>query len=187
MGHVLAGALAAGVIQRNGTWKDRGWLVAVLIGANLPDIDYFFGALVDAPNRYHHLWTHSLGFVLAVALVAALSARVWRFAPPLRAALLWGDVVLSHVAVDLLTMDQSVPYGVQLFWPVSGHFVLSSWTPFGDLWKGSNTAGFLSSLVSRHNGETVLREIMILGPLVLGWIFYRHQPSKRKSHERIQT
>ncbi len=187
VGHVLAGALSAGAIHPKVFWKERNGLAAVLIGANLPDLDYLFGAVVNAPNRFHHLWTHSLGFVLIVALTAALAARIWRFAPPLQTALLWGGVVLSHVAVDFFTVDHSAPMGIQLFWPLSGRFVLSAWTPFGDLWKAGGTADFIPSLFCGHNAGTVLREILILGPPALLWIVYRQRTVKRKSHGRIQT
>ena len=69
LGHVLAGYA---VLSRTSvsTIPSR-WMMLffVVLVANLPDIDFLFGWSVGNPNRYHHLWTHSIVFAVLTGVV----------------------------------------------------------------------------------------------------------------------
>lgn len=144
-------------------WK---MLFFIAFLANAPDLDFLFGLISGNPNQYHRGWTHSLVFVLIVmgiirAFYKIRSQQVnWRF------ILISGGVVLSHLIIDMFTIDTSVPYGIDLFWPVSEQYVIAPVTFLGDVHKSSETGTFITSLISMHNLGVVVSEVLIFGVLV---------------------
>lgn len=153
----------------------KSYLRCVLISitlANLADFDFVPGIFLGNPNRFHHGITHSFGAALFVGFLFALcfyfrQNRFW--AAFGFAALLY----FSHVALDYLALDRSHPVGVPMWWPVSSKYFISPITIFSDVHKDSSTATFFQSLFVTHNAMTVLREILILGPLTLSLLFWR--------------
>lgn len=122
--HTLVGA----ALGEAGLKKQSGLaMAALLIGANLPDVDLFYEMLAKAWTFRHGL-THGVlaMLVLPVILTGALVAfdrlrstrraakpgrvRVW----PKQLLLLSAIAVLSHLVLDWLT-----PYGVRLLMPFS--------------------------------------------------------------------
>jgi len=148
------------------------WLSLAGIGilANLPDVDFLFGFVAGSPNLYHRGWTHSLGFVLIVMAGAAVFSFFLQKRIDFRWIRISGLLVFFHLILDLLTMDRSAPYGIQFFWPLSRHYVISPLVVFRDVEKSAAAATFITSLFSRHNGLTVLSEIVIFAP----WVALRH-------------
>ena len=123
--HSLAGwALGQAGLKR----KTRKGLAALILGANMPDIDVFFGWAPWEPLAMHRGFTH--GLVGGVLLMPPpLAGLLWlldrwqrRFgpyesAPPMRFGWLVALAyigTLSHPLLDLLTT-----YSVQLFSPIS--------------------------------------------------------------------
>ena len=159
--HSLAGwALGQTGLKR----KSRKGLAALILGANMPDLDVFLGWAPWAPLATHRGWTHSLlGGVL--------------FMPPVLAGLLWlldrwqvrrGDtfksglpmrfgwlVVLSYLGT--LThpfLDWQTSYAIQLFAPFDNHwyhadtlFIVDVW-----IWLGLGYAVWLSRKREREGG-----------------------------------
>jgi len=77
---------------------------------------------------------------------------------------------LSHVVLDLLVNDPSPPFGVQLLWPFSESYFMSPVTPFARFDYFDSAVGMVKSLFSIHNLGTMLREILLIGPLLgLAW------------------
>lgn len=82
-----------------------------------PDIDYAFGMPEGDFNRYHQLYSHTFGWVFAVAVVTYAFWKhydpsvTWRFFLFLLA------LAVSHLAADMLTDDGSYPYGIMALWP----------------------------------------------------------------------
>ena len=144
--------------------KSRKGLAALVLGANMPDIDVFLGWAPWAPLATHRGWTHSLlGGVLLL--------------PPVLAGLLWlldrwqlrrGDefksglpmrfgwlVVLSYLGT--LThpfLDWQTSYAIQLFTPFDKRwyhadtlFILDVW-----IWLGLGFAIWLSRRRERQRG-----------------------------------
>jgi membrane-bound metal-dependent hydrolase YbcI (DUF457 family) len=112
--HGLAGALLAqmGFQQRYGPAAT----VALVVGAELPDLDFLFGLGGPILSFVHHRgMTHSLLGGAGLALLGALllwgflrEHTYWRL-------VLWTDLgVVLHIGMDVLT-----PYGTQVFWPLT--------------------------------------------------------------------
>lgn len=144
-----------------------GWAGVVLL-SNLPDVDFLFGFVQGAPNRYHHLGTHSIVFGVAVGMVFGFGYWIVTRRGGFRWGILAFGVVFSHILLDFFTLDQRPPYGIPLLWPVRHEFFLSPVLIFQDVSKASTSDAFLRSLFCWHNVGTVLREIAILGPVWVG-------------------
>ncbi len=133
--------------------------------AVLPDIDFLFGFVQGAPNAYHHQATHSLFIVLVSALVVTailnikMRTQFWRSFVFLFAA------GLSHLLIDLVTLDTSLPYGLMLWWPFDSGYVISPVTLFLDVHRSSSSSDFFISLMSRHNFITLTIEVVSMSVL----------------------
>jgi inner membrane protein len=166
IGHALAGLAcrqaSPGFFLKN-RWLDAAFFVLL---ANLPDGDFLPGFLQGFPNRYHHGVFHSLGAMLAVsAAIALLFFRGQK--KPLRVFAMAFIVLASHLLLDFLTLDFTPPYGLPLFWPLSGGYFIDARPVFLNITRASRSAGFFPSLFSAHNLKAALLEIGILGGVVL--------------------
>ena len=173
IGHSIAGcSIVSGQQGRTGPAR---WilLIAIIMASNLPDIDFVFGYIAGNPNLYHHLWTHSLFFMLMSGVIFGIAYRVLEGKGGFKAGLVVCCIVFSHLVLDFITGDSSTPYGMQLFWPVSRDFFISPITLFRDVSKASSSQAFLGSLFCWHNAWTVLLEVAILGPFYLGVRLWR--------------
>ena len=115
--HGLAAALLAqaGLRQRYGALAT----VALVIGSELPDLDWLFTLGGPIAAFVHHRgMTHSLFGGAGLALLgAALLCSVWRAQPYWRVTWLVYVGVLLHIGMDYLT-----PYGTQLFLPFNAGY-----------------------------------------------------------------
>jgi membrane-bound metal-dependent hydrolase YbcI (DUF457 family) len=128
-----------------------------------PDLDFFY------PHS-HRMWSHSLSVTVAVATIAWLAARRAASTRVLRLTVLCGLAYGSHLLLDWLGQDSNLPAGIRLLWPFSDHWFISSWS----LFYGTRLRGFFTAPVIVENGITVLREVLLLGPLALaGWFMTR--------------
>ena len=157
-------SLVAGLVYMNRTGARRLDLPVVLLFvlfANAPDLDFLPGILVGDPGAYHHGISHSLGFALMFAVVASVVATKAssRFSQLKLPALIAVGFVLyaSHLLVDLVTLDDSVPFGMPLFWPISGAYVHMPLFVFPNVLHSGNQ-------LSLHNAGLVLREILVFAP-----------------------
>ena len=146
VGHSLLGVVITGAfyIPRGSVshWiktlreKKHYFLFGILF-ANLPDIDYLPGVLMGDLNHYHHMYTHTLGWVMMVTLGAWF---VWKVRQPQIAwkeGLFLFTLLASHLVSDWLTADGKPPYGLMLFWPLSDHYFISSTPIFWRLFKNN--------------------------------------------------
>lgn len=169
--------LGAAVARVGAPSRLRGWWLAVfvVVMANLPDIDFLVGAIVEgSPRSWHRGPTHSLvGALVAAFLAAAVVGRArWR-----QVFLLGLALVGSHLAADLIMPDLREAAGIPLFWPVSrSYFTFTLPLPDGlraflDLPLGESTAGFVRSLLRWHTAAVFLVEgILFLPVLALAWL-----------------
>lgn len=144
VGHSLIG-LAIGLayyLPRGITW--RGVIPAIykyrlpiflaFFFALSPDLDLLPGFFVGELNRYHHLYTHTLGWVLIIALIAWV---VWRSSSKIG----WREFAFvfllgaSHLFADWLCEDTHPPYGIMAFWPITDTYYISNLQLFGGLKK----------------------------------------------------
>jgi hypothetical protein len=167
IGHLLAGAAIGTFISRG---RDVPRTAAIgALAAIAADFDFLPGLLLGEPSRFHHVQSHSLIFAIFAALVAMVLAKE---AKPYW-ALLVGLAYASHLALDLLTFDDSPPHGIPIFWPWSTMVFHSPVTLFLNVPWGS---GFV---LSAHNVSLLIRELGFLGPVFLGALFYASRRGRK--------
>ena len=102
-------------------------VLAALIFAGLgvvPDVDI----LVEGTHR---LYTHSIAAVGLVALLAALAFAAWTAGSPtparvVRSLIAAAAAYASHLLLDWLGDDRSVPIGIRALWPFTDAYFQSS-------------------------------------------------------------
>jgi len=136
--HGLMG-LAIGMLRRRdgGPERDRplsptdkAVTLATFAAAELPDVDIFFGKGPMAGLEYHRGWTHALVAAPALALVAAVVAKlIWRKAR-FGTVYAWslGSIFIAHLLNDWFT-----GWGTRLLLPWSEARVGLDWIPIVDL------------------------------------------------------
>lgn len=169
LGHALAGAAVYALLAPKGAavrdW--RPWALAAFAGT-AADLDFLPGLLVADPSRYHHWATHSLIAALAFAVLFGYSARR---EPGLagRRVTLFGLAYGSHLGLDYVTQDLTLPQGIPLLWPWSSATFIAPVTLFWELHHGASWGAF----VNWHNAGAVLIEALVLGPPVAGLCAWR--------------
>lgn len=173
--HALAGAAVYAALAPRGVpardW--RPWAVAVFAGG-AADLDFLPGLLVGAPSLYHHWATHSIAAALAFTLlVTPLAAPVLGSAG--RRVAILGVAYGSHLGLDYLTVDRTVPQGIPLLWPLSDAVFLSPVLLFTDIHHGSSWQAF----VNWHNAGAALTEALVVGLPVALFCALRLRPRPR--------
>ena len=123
-------------------------LVFAVAGA-LPDIDFLLPLQHRGPS--HSLFTACLALGLG-----------WAVTQDLRLSIAAAAAYASHPLLDWLGEDTWSPMGVMMFWPVSHEYYVSGVDLFAAVNRRYWMPGFW-----RGNAAAVLREIVILGPVVL--------------------
>lgn len=185
--HSLLGGAVCVACDRDGATAGYRRLALAVVLANGADLDYLPGVLVGDPHRFHRMATHSLGWAVLVAVLAAwLVRRGWVRAWPLRrgwrsgaagTALMVGLLWASHVLLDSLNADFSEPVGVMMFWPLS-HMWVPAIPLFYNVDKISGPASplvFVRSLATAHNVRAMLLEVALLGPLLGLAVWWRNR------------
>jgi membrane-bound metal-dependent hydrolase YbcI (DUF457 family) len=168
VGHALGG-LALGWLAASGQRIERPIVATILFAglAVVPDVD----VLVEGTHR---LYTHS---VAAVALVAALAALVpgrplglsrTRFA--LACTLAYG----SHLLLDWMGDDRSVPIGIRALWPFTDAYFQSSLRWFPPVERRYWLPGFWSA-----NVRAIAWELLVLAPVAAAALWLLRRPRAR--------
>lgn len=153
-------------------------LVACLLVANLPDVDFIPGLMADDPALYHQGVTHSVAFVLLAAGVASggLSAAGLPWTRTIGVLLAAG---LTHLVLDALGgSDSRPPFGVPLLWPLSDLYVQSP-VPLLIGVQHETTAGaaaWIRSLISPFNVLAIGLEALLTAPLL--WLGLRRRAAR---------
>lgn len=149
-------------------WARRTELFAILVMANLPDIDYLPGLFVGYINAFHFQYTHTLGWIAGVALGCWL---LWRRQDKnvgwVMLALMFG-VLASHLIADMLTADYWEPYGIMALWPFTDRYFTSPVALFANVQKNEWPDVFKS-----HNLDVLVVELAWCVPLVLGVVLWK--------------
>lgn len=119
VGHTLFGLTIYVLWCKNlRKWLNEWYIILwIIFCANLPDIDFFIGVALGDMNRFHQVYTHTLGFALVAGLIVYAVKKNYRI------SLLTFIAVYTHVILDSLNHDTRPPIGVMLFWPFSNkHF-----------------------------------------------------------------
>jgi membrane-bound metal-dependent hydrolase YbcI (DUF457 family) len=141
--------------------------LALAAAACAPDLDFIPGVLVGDPNWLHRGLSHSLAASLLFGAVAYVATRAARARGAGLFGVLMGAAYASHLILDMFSPDPLRFNGVPLFWPLSDqHFILPAQV-FLDIRRDPAADGFLASLWDMHNLHAILREILVMGAVVL--------------------
>jgi inner membrane protein len=173
IGHALAGILTVWVVDcvpgrrtarlaaAHGSWWLRAGTGLTLAGAVLaaaPDLDLLFAG--------HRTVTHSVGAVALVGAAAALVAARLRW-PVTRVALTCAAAYGSHLLLDWMGVDLTLPYGLQALWPFSDRWFISGWS----LFRRTERRRIFTLATMKWNAETIAQEIAMLAPfLAIAWL-----------------
>ena len=114
LGHIAVGLAAHELSTTRSAFSRWKIFAAIVVLANLPDIDVIFGLLLQLNgSAFHRGPTHSLLFALVVGFLASKAAQSWNRLPRLG---FWSCflLILSHVAADALLSTSAVSF----FWPL---------------------------------------------------------------------
>jgi membrane-bound metal-dependent hydrolase YbcI (DUF457 family) len=148
--------------------------------AVLPDAD-----LVH--HDWHRVYTHSLGAVIGVTIIAGVVTG-WvnrrqglRHAPmsPAGVALICGAAYASHLLLDWLAADHFAPYGIRALWPFDDGWYISGL----DLFQQTARRQILSWPVMKQNVRAITQEIAILAPILYLLWLVRVKPATRLAPE----
>lgn len=176
VGHTLIGvALGCGVLMPRGRlkagfkalWEQRAYFLVILLMANLPDIDYVPGVLMGQLNAFHHWYTHTLGWIAAVAVASWLlwwkTDRVgWSVFVVLFAAL------ATHLIADIFSGDEKPPFGIMALWPFTDSFYISSMSIFWSLRKGT-----WNDVFQWYNVHAALYEAAVTLPVIVAVLLFK--------------
>jgi membrane-bound metal-dependent hydrolase YbcI (DUF457 family) len=153
IGHALGGLIAGELLAPSA-------LVLCAVAGVAPDIDFVWGG--------HNRQTHSLG----AAVLAGLLVLAWQRSPRLALAvtLSWA----SHVLFDWLGSDDTPPLGVMALWPLNTNFYFANALVF----EAISRRYWLDNFIS-HNAWAVVKEIVILGPLLAVLMAVRSRARRR--------
>lgn len=180
IGHALAG-LAIGLVgepdrsqpvRQRSRWPSAFVLLAALF-AVLPDADLLL------PHGAHRTFTHSAVAVLFITSIAFAMTGQVTASVRVRIALVLGAAYGSHLLLDWMGTDPTVPSGQQLLWPLSHVTYVSGWDFFPITERNTSNRDFL-----RLNAIAAITELVTMGPIALGaWGLRR----KRKSRDRTSV
>jgi membrane-bound metal-dependent hydrolase YbcI (DUF457 family) len=170
LGHALAGLALGRAFDDSSERRTTALLVACVVLALAPDLDFLPGLLQGQPVLYHQGPSHSLVVGLALSLGVALLLRPDR-RQLLRTWLLLFAAFGSHLVIDSLGRDRRPPIGMPLLWPFSD----TSWLAPVTLLPGVNHAvsgsesprEWLAMVFSWINVRAILAEVLLVGPLLI--------------------
>lgn len=121
-----------------------------------PDFDYALNFLRIGDGGWHHGFTHSLVFALAIGLVCWLIIKDKRPAT----LLILCAVLASHTILDYLFTESR---GVALFWPLTDHRYKLNWfNPTNYSWRTTSLLSAAADLA-----RLCALELLIYGPFFL--------------------
>jgi inner membrane protein len=139
------------------------WSALLVFAANAPDLDFVPGILIGEPDRFHHGPAHSLGGAVIFSALVWLVARRVRPRQAGAAALLLGIGFLSHLFLDMCSLDTRAPNGVPLFWPLNSVYIMMPIPVFLDIQRDPTASNFFTSLLQRHNLQAMSWEFVVMG------------------------
>jgi membrane-bound metal-dependent hydrolase YbcI (DUF457 family) len=185
IGHSLAGyAVGRFIGKENG----RGLFYQVLgtiMMANLPDMDFLPGLLLNRPALFHEGILHSLGFALFFSLIGA--AIAWKLGKSIRQTFILGLVAYSsHLLLDMLQPDGRPPYGIPFLWPINRLYLMSPVALLPGVHHVASTSAttldLITGLLDRHNLWAIAFEVSLFGSFAL--ISTRSQSRRHSSQRR---
>jgi len=167
VGHALGGLAAAFFI--NACSRRPGLTVGLLSAAAVlavaPDLDILAGS--------HRTYTHSVGGVAIVGLASWLILRARA-----KAAAAVTAAYASHLALDWLSKDTSLPSGLTLLWPFTSRYYKSGLDLFGEI----SRRYWLPGEFIVRNLKAAAWELALVGPLLLlAWVVWSKRTLETKN------
>lgn len=169
IGHTLIGLALAETRDPSRSASRWWWYAVATVSVNFADFDFLPGLLVGDINRFHRSITHSLLAALIFGLAVLLLARLLR-APAVRAGLIAAGLYTTHLLLDFLSGNPSEASGQPFLWPFLSEDVMSPWSPLAGVFHGVPGDGvwqFLQTLLSWHNLEVIVIELLVFAPFFL--------------------
>ncbi len=177
VGHTLAGLAAVTIMKKQWPLGYLDW-IWIIFFSNLPDVDFILAYAADVER---HTFTHSIGFIAIILVIITTIMNVQpelsRKVPNRIQYLIVFPIVLItlHILLDMLAVDESFPYGVQLFWPLSDEFFISPIAILPPTWTNYT----LKKMII-ENSKTLFFEILIFVPIVIAAKVYAARSKRKK-------
>jgi inner membrane protein len=181
VGHSLAAVVVLGIDSLSGRRARRPkgrraerralvgrllFIALAIFAANAPDLDFAPGLIAGDADRFHHGPTHSLAAALVFGLAVFLVARVVSPRSALRVGGILFLAYVSHLLLDMMSIDTRPPRGVPFFWPLTSEHFAFPIELFRDIKRDGAAGNFFSSLLVKYNAYSVLREFVVMGTLL---------------------
>jgi membrane-bound metal-dependent hydrolase YbcI (DUF457 family) len=184
IGHLLGGIAAAwtaDLLPGDRGWRtagrDASWYRRAGDGITLACAAIAVSPDLDLSLAGHRTVTHSVAAAAIVAIIAAGVTRWVTGGPVTRVALMCAGAYTSHLLFDWMAADTFFPYGIQLFWPLSGRWYISGW----DVFLQTERYKILGAAAMAKNAAAVSRETLMLVPLVAAlWLLRARALRKSK-------
>jgi hypothetical protein len=128
VGHLIVGVC----VQQGcaGHTAEPAWrlLGFATMAALAPDLDLLLNVLTG--RNHHQAESHSVGMALIAGVAAWACARGWGRTQARQIGFVTSLGWLSHVALDYLSVDTSVPIGLMALWPFTDRWYKFSWPIF---------------------------------------------------------
>lgn len=167
--HIVGGIAAYMVFEKSlrqpkDTTK-RNFLILTCISLSIwPDLDIIPGLFTHDINKFHHGITHSLFGSLLLSSVVALLTR--SMINDMNIYKVWGCyfmAAVSHPLFDFFSVDNSLPYGIPLLWPINDTYYISPVSLFYRIDKsGKSIDSFILSLINVTNAKAVFFECIFV-------------------------
>ncbi|MEW6001536.1 MAG: metal-dependent hydrolase [Nitrospirota bacterium] len=177
VGHSLMGYI---IYLLHTTYSNtKKWQVFVfcLIVANIPDLDFLPGAIIEDLRRFHHGISHSITFSILFGLLIGYICYLKKIEQVKRAFTLGLTLYLSHILLDYLVLSGG--RGVPLFWPFFDNEYMISFVVFPYFDYMSPEGKIFGTLFSLYNLKTITIEILLLIPLLTVAILIRHSKPRK--------
>ena len=170
--HALGGLAAAFLVDsvRRRPVLSPVLLVASAAAAMAPDLDLLGGS--------HRTYTHSVGAALIVGLASWLILSIRRGPRAPRAAIIVMAAYGSHLLLDWMGKDTSIPPGFTALWPFTSEYYVSGWNLFGEV----SRRYWLPREFILWNLQALAWELVVLTPLLMvAWVRWSGRTLKTKN------
>lgn len=137
-------------------------LGSAFVFGNLADADFVVAQFSSETYLRHHYFSHSIPFALLVTAVIWLLLRLARRRSAERWTVLLGAAYFTHLLLDYMTEDGSVPRGIPLLWPFTTRHFMSPILIFYSIHRGD-----WQDIFSPENMLALLVEMSVMVPISL--------------------
>lgn len=159
--------------------QDAILMAAAVIAANVPDLDFVPGIIVNDPGMFHHGGSHSLFAAVVFGILCALVARLAHYPSVVRIGIVTGLAYFSHLLLDAAAPLDDVGRGVPFFWPLTERYFVSPVRLLMGIGLEPDRGGLLASLITPHNMLALGLEVLVVAVVAGGFRLARKSTSPR--------